>query len=118
MLKEENEGKLYQNVIKDMYYGKWKEYKKLIFNLGYGDGWNYKNIPDDETLSHLEKFYDDCKDNEEELKNYINLFWENTEWRKSTFLKVRISSDTAILEIYRDKDFTGNYNLKYSQVLY
>ncbi|MCJ7555103.1 MAG: metallophosphoesterase [Ignavibacteriaceae bacterium] len=116
--KEENEGKLYQNVIKDMYHRNWKEYKKLIFNLGYGDGWNYKNIPDDETLSHLYKFYDDCKDNEEKLKNYMNLFWKNTEWRQSSFLKIRISSDAAILEIYRDIDFTGNYTLRHSQVLY
>lgn len=121
--KEENKGKSYQSIIKEMYYeeydtlNKWKEYKKLIFNFGFGDGWEYKNTPDDLTLRKLYEFYDDCKDNDEELAKYMKLFWDNTEWRKSTFLRITVGSDYPVLEIYRDTDYMGNYELSHTIVL-
>ena len=121
--KEENNGKSYQDVIRSMYYENYeeeenyKQYKKLIFNFGFGDGWNYKNLPDDETLEHLYEFYGDCTDKREELKRYTELFWANTEWRKSTFLKVIVGNNYPVLEIYRDNDYMGNYELSYKIIL-
>jgi predicted phosphodiesterase len=115
--KEENRDKSYKDVIKEMYYKdydshkRWKQYKKLIFNFGFGDGWNYKNMPDDVTLAKLNEFYAACKDNDEEMKKYQQLFWDNTEWRKSTFLKIKIENNYPVVEYYRDKDYYGNYEL-------
>jgi len=121
--KEENKDKSYKDVIKGMYYKdydtrkRWKQYKKLIFNFGFGDGWNYKNIPDDKTLNKLYEFYAACKDNDEALQKYMKLFWDNTEWRKSTFLRITVSGDYPVLEIYRDTDFMGNYELRKTLIL-
>lgn len=123
IVKEKNADKSYKDVIKEMYYedyktlNKWKEYKKLIFNFGYGDGYNYKNIPDDETLEHLYKFYSACKNDESEIYNYMKLFWDNTEWGKSTFLRIKSTGSSPILEIYRDKDYYSNYELVKTLVL-
>ncbi|MBU1100364.1 MAG: metallophosphoesterase [Bacteroidetes bacterium] len=123
ILKENNSGKSYKNVIQDMYYedydtlNKWKEYKKLIFNFGYGDGYDYKNIPDTEVLERLYEFYTTCNSNENAIENYMQLFWKNTEWRKSTFLKIYSGKDAPVLEYYRDKDYYGNYELTHKIVL-
>ena len=95
----------------------YKEYKKLIFNLGYGDGWEYKNTPDDITLDKLYEFYATCRDNNEELRKYQQQFWDNTEWRKSTFLKIKIRDDYPVVEFYRDKDYYGNYELTRTIIL-
>ena len=111
MAKEENAGKSSKTVINEMYNQKYKQYKKLVFNLGFGDGWEYKNTPEDVTLNKLYEFYDTCKDNDEALQKYMKMFWENTEWRKSTFLRVTVGDDYPVLEIYRDTDFMGNYEL-------
>lgn len=117
MAKEENVGKSYKTVINEMYSQKYKQYKKLVFNLGFGDGWEYKNTPEDITLNKLYEFYNVCKDNNEALQTYMKLFWENTEWRKSTFLKVTVGDDYPVLEIYRDTDFMGNYELNQTVIL-
>jgi hypothetical protein len=95
-----------------------KEMKKFIFNLGFGDGKNYKNLTDEETLNRLIEFYMNCSKGNSELERYTKLFWKNTEWRPSTFLKIKIIKDSAVLEIYRDKDYTGNYVLRHTQILY
>lgn len=121
--KETNSGKNYKEVIKEMYYedyatlNKWKEYKKMIFNFGYGDGYNYKNITDEETLDRVYKFYAECEGNEEALKEYTELFWANTEWGKSTFLKIKFENNYPVVEYYRDRDYYGNYELTNSVIL-
>lgn len=121
--KDENKDKSCNDVIKEMYYkdydtrNLWKQYKKLIFNFGFGDGWNYKNLPDDLTLNKLYEFYAACKDSDEALQKYRKLFWDNTEWRKSTFLRVSVGDEYPVLEIYRDTDFMGNYELSHTIVL-
>ncbi|MFC2140022.1 metallophosphoesterase family protein [Bacteroidota bacterium] len=121
--KEKNSGRNYKDIIKEMYYedydtlNKWKEFKKMIFNFGYGDGYNYKNIPDSETLEKVYEFYAACHENDKALKDYTKLFWNNTEWRKSTFLKVKIGDNYPVLEIYRDKDYMGNYELSHTIIL-
>jgi hypothetical protein len=53
--------------------------------------------------SRLTEFYNDSKKGADGVEKYSKLFWENTEWRKSTFLKVKVSKDSAVLEIYREQ---------------
>ena len=95
-----------------------KEMKKFVFNLGYGDGKDYKKLTDEETIKRLSEFYSACSKSSSEMDRYSKLFWKNTEWRPSTFLKIKIIGTSAILEIYREKDFTGNYVLRHTQILY
>ncbi len=91
-----------------------KEFKKLVFNLGYGIGEDYKNLSNEETIKRVNEFYTNCLKDESEIERYTKLFLEKTEWRKSTFLRITMNPEAPLLEIYRDKDYTGNYELKYS----
>lgn len=52
------------------------------------------------------------------MNEYASAFWKNIEWRKSLFLKINIDHDSAVLEIYRDLDFTGNHYHRHTQKLY
>lgn len=91
-----------------------KDMKKFIFNLGLGDGWYYQNLSDEETFKSLFKFYDDCKKDTSKLKEYSKLFWENTEWRQSSFLKITVGDENVKVDIYRDDGIGGNYSLRHS----
>lgn len=95
-----------------------KEFKKTVFNLGIVKVKTYKDLTDDQTVKVLNQFYSDCSKNTNEIIRYTKLFWANTEWRKSTFLKVSVGPQTGSVEIYRDKDFTGDYGLRDRIVLY
>ena len=116
--KEQTKSITQQDAIKEFFNLQKSDMKKFIFNLGFGDGENYKNLTDEETIKLLNKFYNECSKGNYELEKYTQLFWKNTEWRPSTFLKIKIKGKSAILEIYRDKDYTGNYVLRHTQILY
>jgi 3',5'-cyclic AMP phosphodiesterase CpdA len=95
-----------------------KEIKKTIFNLGIVKVKTYKDLTEDQVIKVLTQLYSDCTRNADELARYTKMFWANTEWRKSTFLKVSVGPQTGSVEIYRDKDFTGDYGLRDRIVLY
>jgi predicted phosphodiesterase len=116
--KEKSKGMSQTNAISRFYKSDDKEMNKFIFNLGFGNGKSYKDLTDEQTMNRLTEFYNDCKKGVDGFEKYAKLFWENTEWRKSTFLKVNVNDDSGVLEIYRDKEFNGNYVLRHSQVLY
>ncbi|MCX6168145.1 MAG: metallophosphoesterase [Ignavibacteriales bacterium] len=118
--KAKSTGVSQQDAIKVFFQSQLKEIKKVVFNFGFGDGkgTDYKSLTDEETWKHFNEFFDNCLRDKSELQRYSQLFWKNTIWRPSTFLKIKIHGNSAILEIYRDKDFFGNYELKHTQVLY
>jgi len=116
--KEKEDGLGRTEAVANFFRSENKEMKKFIFNLGFGDGINYKNLTDEQTLEHLTEFYIECTKGRSELEKYSDLFWKNTEWRPSTFLKIKINEKEGFLEIYRDKDYTGNYVLRHTQILY
>jgi predicted phosphodiesterase len=95
-----------------------KEIRKLAFNLGLLKVKTYKEITDAQALKILSQLYTDCKNSPEGISKYSKLFWANTEWRKSTFLKVSVGPQSGSVEIYRDKDYMGNYVLRDRVVLY
>jgi hypothetical protein len=66
----------------------------------------------------LMEYYTECSKGVEGIEKYSRLFWNNTEWRKSTFLRLNVSETSAVLEIYRDKGFDGDYALRHTQKLY
>lgn len=106
------------DAIKAFYKADDKEMKKFVYNLGFGNGKSYKDLTDEQTLTRLSEYYDECRKGAAGIEKYSKLFWDNTEWRKSTFLRVNVSEKSAVLEIYRDKDFYGDYALRHTQKLY
>jgi hypothetical protein len=107
-----------ENSILAFYESDDKEMKKMVFNLGIVKVKTYKDLTDDQTTKVLNQLYADCQKGPDEVSRYMKLFWANTEWRKSTFLKVTVSAQSGFVEIYRDKDYTGDYGLRDRVVLY
>ncbi len=95
-----------------------KEIKKLVFNLGIVTVKTYKDLTDDQAIKVLSQLYTDGQKTPDGINKYSNLFWANTEWRKSTFLKVSVGPQSGSVEIHRDKDYMGNYGLRDRVVLY
>lgn len=116
--RQQSNGKSVADAIKEFYKSADKEMKKFVYNLGYGNGKSYKDLTDDQTISKLTEYYGECSKGAEGLDKYSKLFWKNTEWRKSTFLRLNVSESSAVLEIYRDKGFEGDYALRHTQKLY
>lgn len=107
-----------ENSILAFYKSDDKEIKKMVFNLGIMKVKSYKELTDDQMVKVLNQFFSDCQKGPDEVGRYMKLFWANTEWRKSTFLKVTVSAQSGSVEIYRDKDYTGEYALRDRVVLY
>jgi len=116
--KQRNKGMSLADAIKAFYKAYGNEMKKFVYNLGFGNGKSYKDLTDDQTLTRLSEYYDECSKGAAGLEKYSKLFWDNTEWRKSTFLRMNVSENSAVLEIYRDKGFGGDYALRHTQKLY
>ena len=95
-----------------------KEVKKLVFNLGILKAKTYKDLTEAQALKILGQLFAESRTTPGGIDKYSKLFWANTEWRKSTFLKVNIGPQSGTVEIYRDKDFWGNYVLRDKVVLY
>jgi predicted phosphodiesterase len=95
-----------------------REMKKLIFNLGILKAKTYKDLTDDQALKVLGQFYADGQKGPDGIDKYAKLFWNNTEWRKSTFLKVTVGPQSGSVEIFRDKNYLGDYILRDRIVLY
>lgn len=89
-----------------------KEMKKFVFSLGLEPVKSYKELTDEQVLRHLTQFFSDCRKGAKEVGRYTKLFWQNTEWRKSTFLKVTVDGKAISVSFYRDEDYGGNYVLR------
>jgi len=126
--------KLYSRILKEVEHGKrlgvdWKtaigklyrsedkELKKFIFNLGLDPVKSYKDLTDSQTIFRLNEFYQNCQKGTSQVEKYSTRFWEHTEWRRSSFLKITVNKASVKVEIYRDKDFEGNYELRHTQLL-
>lgn len=107
-----------ENSILGFYKSDDKEIKKIVFNIGIVKVKTYKDLTNDQAIKVLNQFYADCQKGPDEMSKYTKLFWANTEWRKSTFLKVTVGPQSGSVEIYRDKDYTGDYGLRDRVVLY
>jgi len=101
-----------ENSIANFYKADDKEMKKFIFSLGLEKVKTYKDLTDEQVLRRLTEFYVACQKGDSVIVRYTNLFWQNTEWRKSTFLRVTVDDKAGFVEFYRDKDYTGNYVLR------
>ena len=119
IVKAKSKGVSKEDEMKAFFQSQLKEIKKVVFNFGFGEAreMDYKSLKDEETWNYFVKFFEDCSRDKSELKRYSELFWKNTIWRPSTFLKIKIHGESALLEIYRDKDYTGNYVLRHTQLL-
>jgi hypothetical protein len=106
------------DAIKEFYKSDDKEMKKFVYNLGFGNGKSYKDLTDDQTMTRLIEYYTECSKGTDGIEKYSKLFWNNTEWRKSTFLRLNVSETSGVLEIFRDKGFDGDYVLRHTQKLY
>lgn len=95
-----------------------EEVKKIIYTLDPIPGKEDSDLTDDQTLKALTGFYSEYRKGGASAKAIDDRFWKNAGWRASTFLKVKISGGTGLVEFYRDKDFTGNYALLHSVVLF
>jgi len=116
--KQRNNGMSLAEAIKAFYKSNGNEMKKFVYYLGFGNGKSYKDLTDEQTLTRLSEYYDECSKGAAGIEKYAKLFWDNTEWRKSTFLRLNVSEKSAVLEIYRDKGFGGDYALRHTQKLY
>ena len=116
--KQRNNGMSLAEAIKAFYKSNGNEMKKFVYYLGFGNGKSYKDLTDEQTLTRLSEYYDECNKGSAGIEKYSKLFWDNTEWRKSTFLRMNVSENSAVLEIYRDKGFGGDYALRHTQKLY
>jgi hypothetical protein len=107
-----------ENSILAFYKSEDREMKKMVFNLGMVKAKTYKELTEEQTVKVLSQLYADCQKGPDEIGKYMKLFWTNTEWRKSTFLKVSVGPQSGSVEIYRDKDYLGDYVLRDRILLY
>ncbi|MCX6134596.1 MAG: metallophosphoesterase [Ignavibacteriales bacterium] len=116
--KQRSNGMSLADAIKAFYKANVNEMKKFVYYLGFGNGKSYKDLTDEQTLTRLSEYYDECSKGTAGIEKYSKLFWTNTEWRKSTFLRLNVTKNSAVLEMYRDKGFGGDYALRLTQKLY
>jgi len=107
----------WNSAIAKLYKSEDKELKKFVFNLGLEPLKSYKDLTDNQTISRLNEFYQNCQKGASEVERYTTRFWEHTEWRRSSFLKITVNKASSKLEIFRDADFEGNYELRHTQLL-
>jgi hypothetical protein len=89
-----------------------------VFNLDPVPGKDYKVLSDREAFQALCRLYRECLSDSTAIDSVMGRFWKNTQWRKSTFLKIRIKNGSAVLEIFRDRDYSGDYELRHTQILW
>jgi hypothetical protein len=111
-------GSIVDSSIARFYKSEVREVKKLVFNFGLLKVKTYKDLTDDQAVKVLGQFYAESRQSPEGLRKYSKLFWTNTEWRKSTFLKVNLRPELGSVEVYRDKDYMGNYVIRDRVTLY
>ena len=104
--------------IADFFESDKKEIKNILYYLNPIPGKDYKDLTDEESLKAATEFYANYQKSEAAAKEYTDTFWKNCGWRSSTFLRVKISGGTGVVEFYRDKDFNGNYTLRHTLTLF
>jgi predicted phosphodiesterase len=95
-----------------------EEVKKIIYTLDPVPGKEDSDLSDEQTLKALTEFYSNYKKSDAAAMEYTERFWKNCGWRPSTFLKVKISGGTGVVEFYRDQKFNGDYALLHSLTLF
>ena len=86
--------------------------KKKIDNL-----FSMSGIETDSVINTLAQFYLDYQENPELKENYVQTFWKNTDYGKSSFLKIYAGKDKVKVEVYRNDGHGGPYSLTYSEIL-
>lgn len=106
-----------RSLLQQYYNDNKKQVKKTIFYLRYYDVDSYKVITDDDAIEGFYKFYDEFSQGGESKQNIIDTFWENCEYRKSTFLKIYVTNEKVKAEIYRDDAHGGKYTWRQTIIL-
>jgi hypothetical protein len=102
-----------QQAVQKYYEENTKQVKKTMFHSRLVVGVpEYKKIGDQEGLEAFHKFYREFKKGGAERDARIETFWENSEYRKSTFFKLYVGRDQIKVEIYRDDARGGEYSLR------
>lgn len=70
-----------------------------------------------DVIQVLYQFYSDYKKGDEYRDKYLQAFWENSGYARSTFLKIYIAREEVKVEFYRDDAQGGPYSLRHTVIL-
>jgi hypothetical protein len=110
-------GQVEEKSIAEFYRDHAYEAKKVLYYSDLTEGVSYRQIDDKTALKILTQFYNQFSENEKLREKYITTFWDNANLTRSTFLKVRTSSNDVKIEIYRDDARGGAYSLMHTVIL-
>ncbi len=88
-----------------------KQVKKTVYYLNPTLAESYKKIADEIARKKFFEFYHNYKQSGELKEQLDKTFWENSEYRKSSFLKFYVGTSKVKVEIYRDDARGGEYKL-------
>lgn len=78
---------------------------------------SYKEIKDQDGIKAFIQFYKDFKEHGNLRDKLVQTFWENCEYRKSSFMKLYVGKERVKAEIYRDDAHGGKYSLRHALIL-
>ena len=104
-------------IIKQYFDQNKKQVQKTLFYMKIYDVDEYKKITDEQGEKGLFRFYQNFKNRGEAKQKMIDTFWENCEYRNSTFVKFYVIKNKVKAEIYRDDRKGGDYSLRHSLIL-
>lgn len=88
-----------------------KQVKKTVYYLNPTRAESYKKIADEIARKEFFEFYHNYKQGGALKEQLDKTFWENSEYRKSSFLKFYVGKSNVKVEIYRDDARGGEYEL-------
>jgi Calcineurin-like phosphoesterase len=114
--KNEKESLSLRESIEKTYNSKTKSINKTLFTTqlaGVGKE-SYKNISPTEGKKGLLKFYQEYSKGNNQADKLTSIFWDNSNWQRSSFFRITVSEDDISVKIYRDDARGGEYTLRHS----
>jgi hypothetical protein len=94
-----------------------KQVNKTLYYTRFETAESYNDIPFQAGFRGLLKFYADYQNGSEAKNQLIKTFWENSKYRRSTFIEFYVADEKVKVEIYRDDARGGEFSLRHTLFL-
>jgi hypothetical protein len=89
-----------------------KDIRKGLEFMELSDGMSYKKLSNKKIIKGLSSFYLGLQRRPDEQENLSEIFWENANYARSTFIKFYVGKSKVKIEFYRDDGRGGEYSLR------
>ena len=106
-----------EEAIREFYQINKKQVNKALHHMRLAPGDTYEEIQFGPGLQGLYTFYFDYKKGGTLREKHVRTFWENSMYRKSSFVKFYVKDDGVKVEFYRDDAHGGAYSLRQTLIV-